>query len=382
MKKLIILSLLATVIILISCQEDLSPSQANGAVPILPSNLLSYPKSLPKHILTSTGSWGGGGLDTLSLNPPGNKITDAGATLGRVLFYDKKLSYNNTVACGSCHLQSNAFADAKPLSRGFDGNLTTRNSPSIVNAAFQTSYFWDGRISKLEDMVLLPLNNHIEMGIEKIENLETKLGATSYYPKLFADAFGTSEITKDKLSKALSQFIRSMQSFDAKIDQGQNALNSSEQRGEILFNRNCASCHSGTNFRSSSEFTSSKNSSVNTNAFANIGLELSYKDKGLGEFIDKKEGYFRIPSLRNIEHTAPYMHDGRFKTLEEVIEHYNSGVQAHPFLSGQLLDWNTGIDPIRMNLTEENKVDMLNFLKTLTDKHFMDDERYSDPFVR
>ncbi len=86
--------------------------------------------------------------------------------------------------------------------------------------------------------------------------------------------------------------------------------------------------------------------------------------------------------MRNIEHTAPYMHDGRFKTLEEVIEHYNSGVQAHPFLSGQLLDWNTGIDPIRMNLTEENKEDMLNFLKTLTDKHFMDDERYSDPFVR
>ena len=173
-----------------------------------------------------------------------------------------------------------------------------------------------------------------------------------------------------------------MQSFDAKIDQGRIALDPSEQRGEILFSRNCASCHSGTNFRSSSELSGSKNSSVNTSAFANIGLELSYKDKGLGEFISNREGYFRIPSLRNIEHTAPYMHDGRFKTLEEVIEHYNSGVQAHPFLSGQLLDWNTGIDPIRMNLTEENKVDMLNFLKTLTDKHFMDDERYSDPFVR
>ncbi|HUN15625.1 MAG TPA: hypothetical protein PK622_02380, partial [Saprospiraceae bacterium] len=137
-----------------------------------------------------------------------------------------------------------------------------------------------------------------------------------------------------------------------------------------------------TNFRSSSEFTSSKNSSVNTNAFANIGLELSYKDKGLGEFIDKKEGYFRIPSLRNIELSGPYMHDGRFKTLEEVIEHYNSGVQAHPFLSGQLLDWNTGTDPIRMNLTEESKADMLNFLKTLTDIPFINDERYSDPFVR
>ncbi len=382
MKKLIILSLLATVIILISCQEDLSPSQANGAVPNLPSNLLSYPKSLPNHISTSTGSWGGRGLDTLSLNPPDNKITDAGATLGRVLFYDKKLSYNNTVACGSCHLQSNAFADAKPLSRGFDGNLTTRNSPSIINAAFQTSYFWDGRIAKLEDMVLLPLNNHIEMGIEKIENLEAKLGATSYYPKLFADAFGTSEITKDKLSKALSQFIRSMQSFDAKIDHGRTALNASEQRGETLFSRNCASCHSGANFRAFSEFTSSKNSSVNTGAFANIGLERRYKDKGLGEFVSNTEGYFRIPSLRNIELSAPYMHDGRFKTLEEVIEHYNSGIKAHPFLSSQLLDWNTGTDPIRMNLTEVNKEDMLNFLKTLTDIPFINDDRYSDPFVR
>ncbi len=209
---------------------------------------------------TSTGSWGGGGLDTLSLNPPGNKITDAGATLGRVLFYDKKLSYNNTVACGSCHLQSNAFADVKPLSRGFDGNVTTRNSPSIVNAAFQTSYFWDGRIAKLEDMVLLPLNNHIEMGIEKIENLEKKLGATSYYSKLFADAFGTPEITKEKLSKALSQFIRSMQSFNAKIDQGQSALNSSEKKGEFIFNRNCFSCHQGANFRAGSEIGSTKNS--------------------------------------------------------------------------------------------------------------------------
>jgi cytochrome c peroxidase len=382
MKKLIILSLLATVIILISCQEDLSPSQANGAVPNLPSNLLSYPKSLPTHISSSTGTWGGGRLDTLSLNPPGNRITDAGATLGRVLFYDKKLSYNNTVACGSCHLQSNAFADAKPLSRGFDGNLTTRNSPSIVNVAFQTSYFWDGRIAQLEDMVLLPLNNHIEMGIEKIENLETKLGATSYYPKLFADAFGTAEITKDNLSKALSQFIRSMQTFDAKIDQGRIALDPSEQRGEILFSRNCASCHSGTNFRSSSELSGSKNSSVNTSAFANIGLELSYKDKGLGEFISNREGYFRIPSLRNVELSGPYMHDGRFKTLEEVIEHYNSGIKSHPFLSGQLKDWNTGTDPIRMNLTEENKEDMLNFLKTLTDIPFINDDRYSDPFVR
>ena len=382
MKKLIILSLLATVI-LISCQKELSPDQANGVEPILPSNLLSYPKSLPKHITTSTGSWSGGGLDTLSLNPPGNKITDAGATLGRVLFYDKKLSYNNTVACGSCHLQSNAFADVKPLSRGFDGNVTTRNSPSIVNAAFQTSYFWDGRIAKLEDMVLLPLNNHIEMGIEKIENLEKKLESTSYYSKLFNDAFGTPEITKEKLSKALSQFIRSMQSFDAKIDQGQTALNSSEKKGEFIFNRNCFSCHQGANFRAGSENGNTKNStSVNVNAFANIGLELSYKDKGLGEFIDKREGYFRIPSLRNIEHTGPYMHDGRFKTLEEVIEHYNSGIQAHPFLSPQLLDWNTGTQPIRMDLTAENKEDLLNFLKTLTDKHFMDDERYSDPFVR
>lgn len=374
-------SLLLTLIclgFLLNCKKDLQPDNANGEIPTLPLKEFIYPKSVPT---INSGRFFSPGVDAKKMNPADNPITDAGATLGRVLFYDKKLSFNNTVSCGSCHHQAEGFADSKKFSVGFEGQLTGRNANSIVNASMQSSYFWDGREVRLEDMVLKPINNHIEMGIDKIENLDKKLSGTSYYPELFNKAFGSTEISKVKISKALAQFLRSMVSFGSKADQSAN-LSAQEEKGfQIFINKaNCDRCHAGANMRGYYEDLSIIGGSVG--AFANIGLDEKYSDKGLGAFQAEKEGYFRVPTLRNIELTAPYMHDGRFGSLEEVVEHYNSGIKNHPLLSLELRsNWDPNSLPLKLNLTPEEKSDLVAFLKTLTDKKLLADERYSDPFV-
>ncbi len=322
-----------------------------------------------------------------------NSVSDAGATLGRVLFYDTKLSINNTVACGSCHHQKDAFADPVGLSEGFEGRKTTRNASSLVNSRYQSAYFWDARETKLEEMVLKPVENHIEMGMEDQDKLAVKLARFDYYPGLFEKAFGDKNITKERIGKAMAQFLYSMVSYQSKFDKGQATnfqnFTAEEDRGRKLFfeRTNCAVCHAGANF-----------SGKEGSDFANIGLSVNYVDKGMKEKFDAKgqkiggEGVFKVPSLRNVGLTAPYMHDGRFSDLRSVVEHYNSGVADHtnldtrvtnPFNSNYAWDTNNtfvNTKAQRLNLSEQDKTDLVSFLKTLSDDKFTTDPKFSNPF--
>lgn len=330
--------------------------------------------------------------------PDNNRASDAGATLGRVLFYDKKLSLNNTVACATCHKQQFAFADNKASSIGFEGKITSRNSMTIINPGMSHGYFWDIRADKLEDQVLMPVKNHIEMGLENLDNLEIKLAKLDYYPPLFEAAFGTTEITRDNISKALAQFLRSMASYRSKYDKGLendfSNFTALERMGKDLFeswDMPCQSCHGGTNFDGWG------------GGVSNIGLDEVYTDNGLGALSQWQaqgsfyDGMFKVPSLRNVAVTAPYMHDGRFNTLEEVIEHYDSGVKKHPNLDYRLttggffiFNDNAFEDPVpgtivdgeprKLNLTDLQKRALVAFLETLTDYELIRDPKFSDPF--
>ncbi|MFY0604829.1 MAG: cytochrome-c peroxidase [Flavobacteriaceae bacterium] len=312
--------------------------------------------------------------------PNNNPITNSGATLGRVLFYDKKMSLNNTVSCASCHVQEDGFSDANVLSTGFDGGLTGRNSMGLANARFYRNgrFFWDERANTLEDQVLMPIQDHIEMGMT-LADLETKLNAETYYDQLFIDAFGDDTVTSNRISLALAQFIRSMVSYESKYDAGiaqtNNAManfpnfTQSENLGKNLFFSNrtrCSDCH-------------------DTNAFVgdqarNNGLDAVFSDLGVGGVTgnNNQTGDFKVPSLRNIELTGPYMHDGRFATLAQVIEHYNSGVQNSQFLDNRLRQGN-GVR--RLNLSAQESQALVDFLLTLTDNNFITDEKFSDPFT-
>jgi cytochrome c peroxidase len=315
------------------------------------------------------------------LNFNTTQIHDDVATLGRVLFYDTKMSINNTIACGSCHLQSKAFSDVGSGSVGFKGIATTRNSMAIANPMLTRNLFWDTRTKSLQDMVLQPVQNHIEMGMENLDFLKTKLQNTTYYPQLFKNAFGTEGVTKEGINAALMQFLASMVSHNSKFDAGAKAkfsnFNELETMGHALFNSerlSCAKCHAGANFSLADEntFDNPYGGSSGAEGTANIGLNMVYQDNGRGN------GKFKIPSLRNVELSAPYMHDGRFKTLDEVVEHYNKGIQFHPSLDANLKDAKG--EPKRLNLTNLEKTALIAFLQTLTDKTYTTDVKYSDPF--
>ena len=336
---------------------ELPGSPFNYANPVLPASFLVQPVA---------------GQDN---TPADNRVSNAGAALGRVLFYDKRLSLNQTVSCSSCHQQASGFSDPAKFSRGFNGGLTGRNSMGLSNARWyqRRRFFWDERAATLEAQVLQPIQNSVEMGMT-LPALETRLAAEPFYQDLFANAFGSSAVTADRISRALAQFVRSIISVNAKYDQGATVnftnLTAEENLGRQLFlspRTACAACHGTDNF-------------VPGPAINNNGLENPYLDKGVGEVSGRPqdEGLFKVPSLRNIELTAPYMHDGRFATLEQVIEHYNSGVVNHPNLSPPLCTPQG--QPRRLNLTASEKAALVAFLKTLTDPGLATDPRLSDPF--
>lgn len=334
----------------------------NYASPSLPANFFTQP------IL---------GQDNM---PGTNVTTDLGATLGRVLFYDKRLSTNRTVSCSSCHQQQHGFSDPRQFSVGFNGGLTGRNSMGLSNARWylRKHFFWDERANTLEDQVLMPIQNSTEMGMT-LTALTNRLAAESYYTNLFTRVYGTPEVTSERISKSLAQFVRSIVSVRSKYDQGvtNNFANftAEENLGRQIFlgqvgNATCAACHGTDNF-------------VPGNVINNNGLEYPFVDKGLGAItgLTTDDGKFKVPSLRNIELTAPYMHDGRFATLEEVVEFYNSGVVNNPNLPGPLrLPPNQGGGVLRLNLTTAQKAALVAFLKTLTDTGLATDTKLSDPF--
>lgn len=311
-----------------------------------------------------------------------NPVTNDGATLGRVLFYDKALSINNTIACASCHKQANSFTDPSQFSKGFLGGHTDRNSMSLANARYYANgkFFWDERAVTLEDQTLMPIQHAVEMGMT-LDSLEKKLSAKDYYKVLFKKAFGDETITTDKVSKALAQFIRAMVSYQSKYDDALTALghppapnedlpgfSQIENQGLRVFTANCAGpCH---------------NTELQTMPVArNNGLDLVYTDNGVGKITGRAidNGKFKSPSLRNVILTAPYMHDGRFQTIEQVLEHYSTGIKNHPNLDNRLKDPATG-EARPLNLTQQQKNAIVAFLNTLTDSKFTTDIKYSDPF--
>ncbi len=360
------------------CQKDSNSNGYKGLQsPSLPASLYSYSEiDVPIHF--------NGGFE---YGPTGNfDLTDAGATLGRVLFYDTKLSLSNEVSCGSCHHQSKAFSDKVALSEGIINNRTPRNSQAIINPAMEQTYFWDSRVSDLEEMVLMPIQNHNELGMEKLEDLVTKISKVDYYKPLFEEAYGDETVTKPRIATALADFLQSMFSADSKHDKAmiqmvqtgtENVFSAKELAGKAVFEESgCNNCHGGPDLRGSWG-----------DDWANIGLEMDYTDKGLGEEGvifggEGAEGFFKVPSLRNIELTGPYMHDGRFNTLLEVVNHYNEGIVAHPNLDWRLSEGfgGEGPSPKRLNLSNIEKEDLIVFLKTFTDHSLIADERFSDPF--
>ena len=314
--------------------------------------------------------------------PSTNVTTDFGATLGRVLFYDKRLSTNQTVSCSSCHQREHGFSDSRKFSVGFNGGLTGRNSMGLSNARWyqRRHFFWDERANTLEDQVLMPIQNSTEMGMT-LQSLTNRLSAEPFYTNLFAVTFGTPVINADRISRALAQFVRSIVSVKSKYDSGVTNgfanFTSQENLGRQIFLgqvgiATCAACHGTDNF-------------VPGPAINNNGLEFPFVDKGLGGITGNApdDGKFKVPSLRNIELTSPYMHDGRFATLEEVVEFYNSGVVDNPNLSPPLRNPpgspNAG-QPLRLNLTTAQKAALVAFLKTLTDTNLATDEKFADPF--
>lgn len=304
--------------------------------------------------------------------PQDNPLTEEGVALGRKLFYEKKLSGNNTMSCGTCHNQALGFTDnGNAVSTGIDGIAGNRNSMQLINLGYGFSFFWDGRAKTLEDQALGPVPNPIEMH-QSWPNAMDKLQADDEYPELFFKAFGTDQIDSNLVAKAIAQFERTLVSGGTEVDKFFNNqsynLSTSAKRGLIEVYQtefgDCFHCHPGSN----GLFTD--------NLFRNNGLDSVFLDSGLAAVTKDPNdmGKFKVPTLRNIALTAPYMHDGRFETLEEVIEHYNQGGHASATVDPLMKHVGTGL-----NLTEERKQQLLDLLNALTDEEFLNNPAFSDP---
>lgn len=316
------------------------------------------------------------------------------AILGRVLFYDKNLSKDGKVSCASCHRQEIAFSDDAPVSRGVFDRVGTRNSialGSVLNfsAYYGTDlfgpsgipFFWDNRAGTASEQNLATMANPVEMDMNH-NDIVSAVSAQPYYAPLFRVAYGDEQITAQRVSEAIANFVNAIGSFRSKFDReaertlGNDIWNSreldfagftaAENRGKRLYLDNCASCHSPLQGRP-------------MKMYANNGLDATTTDEGVGGVTKKvsEMGMFKVPLLRNIALTAPYMHDGRFATLEEVIDHYSTNIKAHPNLSPEL---RTGNQPRRFNFSEQQKSDLIAFLRTLTDEELLQDQRFSNPF--
>lgn len=392
-RVLILFGVLPLVLFFQTCTPETVDAPAR--IPILPAEVYAYdqpPGGSAYELVYNTSPFGDSLIDNYK------------ATLGRVLFYETQLSKNNRTSCATCHIQQMSFADGKKVSEGFHNLLTPRNTPALLNTGTQQGFFWDLRELVLDHMVLQPIFNPIEMGLNE-ELMVDKIRSIDYYRPLFAQAFGDEEVNQDRIGNALAQFIRSIVTINSRFDQGVVLepdfrddpfpnFTEKENLGKFLFFRKlpCSTCHGGVNLDGSQSFPE------------NVGLEMDYKDDGFpgtDPFTGlPRDGWFKTPSLRNIELTAPYMHDGRFATLEQVVEFYNSGIHPHEQLSQTLRDHADGglfelgpnipdilqdgsdkTIPLRMFMSEYEKSALVAFLKTLTDKSALSDPKFSDPFV-
>jgi cytochrome c peroxidase len=298
-----------------------------------------------------------------------------------MLFYDPLLSRDRSQSCANCHLQVNGFSDSDRFSIGVEGLPGKRQAMSVFNLAWHSNeFFWDGRATLLRDQALLPIQDPLEMN-ETLANVINKLSNSQDYKDQFSRAFGSAEVTAEKMALAMEQFMLSVVSSNSKYDRylaGEVELTESEERGRQLFETeynpffpqfsgaDCAHCHGGSNFENDQYM----NNGLDTDdMMTDIGREAVTQNP-----MDR--GKFKVPSLRNIELTAPYMHDGRFQTLEEVIDHYNEGIKM-----------SSTADPTVINtmesglfLTDQDKIDLINFLKTLTDESLATNPAYQSPF--
>jgi cytochrome c peroxidase len=294
-----------------------------------------------------------------------NPISENEFELGRKLFYDPVLSSDSTVSCANCHQQFSAFSNlAHPLSHGVKGTVGKRNAPTLQNLVWNKSFMWDGGVAFLEAQPLAPIANKLEMN-ESLENVIRKLQQNPTYVSDFKKAYKTERITTKLMAKALAKYMAMLVSAQSKYDmylKGDVTFTSSEERGLKIFRKKCSTCHTEPLFTD--------------NSFRNNGLAPNATVPDSGKAIitgQAKDAFlFKVPSLRNVAVSAPYMHDGRFATLQQVVNHYDNGVTANATTDALVKE---GI-----KLTPEEKNDIVLFLKTLTDRNFLYDKRFSDPF--
>ncbi|MBO6516743.1 MAG: cytochrome-c peroxidase [Bacteroidia bacterium] len=306
--------------------------------------------------------------------PEDNPTTLEGIELGRHLFYEKMLSGDNTLACAGCHLQSEAFTDVNKFSIGINGFVGGRVAMPIANLAYSPKLFWDGKANSLEELVLFPIQSEVEMH-ESVFRAVRKLQDTEKYPGMFYKAFCDSTITVENMSKAMAQFMRSITSFNPNTIPGigENTRNEVQQRGFEVFTDetkgDCFHCHTVTAFTTNFTF---QNNGLNEDPTTAPGL--------FGQTGDPADmGKFKVPQLINLRHTAPYMHDGRFETLQEVIEFYDTGFHVNSTLSGDMLKHVKDGKPVPRAWTERDKLDLLAFLLTLEDTTILNNPKWSDP---
>ncbi|MFK7922832.1 MAG: cytochrome-c peroxidase, partial [Bacteroidia bacterium] len=319
-------------------------------------------------------------IPLFTYSPLDNSITDQGATLGRVLFYDTRLSLNKTISCASCHVQEHGFADPATVSSGQHGEKGIRNSIGLSNAGIPAtgSFFWDSSADTMRVQIITAITSSIEMNLDTLTMVE-RIMDTDFYPGLYYQAFGDSTVSTERTVKAIGQFVRSMISFQSKYDWERNwnigwvnfeepfsTFSEAENLGKSLFHAHCQTCHTGELFM--------------TKEPRNNGINLDNTEAGFANVTGNPNdlGKFKAPSLRNIEFTAPYMHDGSLQSLEDVIAFYSKGIQGNPNLDTALLDING--QPKQFNFTQDESAALIAFLKTLSDTVFLNDPRWSDPF--
>ncbi len=343
-KKGRVITLFLLSVLIISCQDDVEEG-----VPVDEIVVLSFPNYFPE-------------MTYQSVPLSKNKIE-----LGRRLFYEGKLSRNNTISCGFCHIQEFAFTHhGHPVSHGIDNRIGIRNAPPIQNMAFLNRFMWDGVIHNLDEQAVSPISAFEEMDSNFSEIIQ-KLKSDPEYPDLFKSAYGDVEINADRILGALGQFMATMISKDSNYDkyrQGNYTLTNSEESGRILFEQKCSVCHSGA--------LQTDESFRNTGHYYNP----QYADGGLFRVTLDSADFmkFRVPSLRNIELTKPYMHDGRFYSLEAVLDFYSDGVEDNSNLDLVLKQNGT----IGIPMTEQEKQDIIAFLKILTDLSFTTNSSFSE----
>lgn len=294
-------------------------------------------------------------------NFEGNEVTKERFELGRKLFYDPILSRTNTISCGSCHQQFSAFSQIDhPVSHGVDDLLGTRNSPVLFNLAWHKEFMWDGGVNHIEVQPFAPIENPVEMD-ETLLNVIQKLNASNNYKKLFKEAYNVDSASTKYMALAISQFMAMMVSADSKYDKfirNEETFSADENEGYQIFQQKCATCHKPPLFTDLS--------------YRNNGLDDTFQDEGRKMITQNISdlGKFKVPTLRNIALSYPYMHDGRLITLDQVLEHYNSGIKQ-----------SSTLDPILQNgitLTADDKAKLKSFLNTLTDNTFTKDKRFSE----